>query len=72
MSKKSCPFLYCMSRKSLPILFSKLLYDMGQVFLEVQYRDIPYENGQDFLDTQFNKFKNKVLKMIAYPVEGRG
>jgi len=45
---------------------------MGQVFLDEQYRDIPYENGQDFLDTQFNKFKNKVLKMIAYPVEGRG
>jgi len=45
---------------------------MGQVILDGQYRDIPFENGQDFLDTQFNKFRNKVLEMIAYPKEGRG
>ena len=36
MFKKSCPFLYCLAKKSCTILFSGLLCKMGQDFLDIQ------------------------------------
>ena len=33
---RSSPIVYCLSKKSWPILYSKLLYKLGQDFLDIQ------------------------------------
>ena len=41
---QGCQPGYCMSRKSGPILYIKLLHKMGQDFLDIQYKHTTYHS----------------------------